>query len=103
MPFDDSFRPVNSGVRFRMKFVDTVTNREQRFSIGQEAESGLYYLSIPVSNNLCDYEEYYQISKAVHDAYPTNLAELIEFTRQCRERRNDHLLFLKPGSDRGVG
>jgi hypothetical protein len=86
-----------------MKFVDTAINREQRFSIGREAESGLYYLSIPVSNRLCDYEEYYQIPKAVHDAYPGNLAELIEFARQCRGRLNDHLLFLKPGSDRGFG
>jgi hypothetical protein len=85
-----------------MKFVDTATSREQRFSIGQETESGRYYLSIPVSNRLCDYEEYYLISKHAHDAYPSNLEALREFAQQCRERRHDDLLYLAPGSDRGV-
>lgn len=85
-----------------MKFVDTATNREQRFSIGREMESGRYYLSIPVSNRLCDYEEYYLLSKTDHDAYPSNLVALAEFARQCREHRHDHLLYLAPGSDRGV-
>jgi hypothetical protein len=86
-----------------MKFTDTAVNREQRFSIGQEIESGNYYLSIPVSNRLCDYEEHYSISQSMHDAYPGNLPELVEFANQCRQRCNDQLLFLKPGSDRGIG
>lgn len=85
-----------------MKFVDTTTNREHRFSIGREQESGRHYLSIPVANRLCDYEEYYGISAAAHDAYPGNLDALVEFARQCRLRANDHLLLLQPGSDRGV-
>ncbi len=86
-----------------MKFVNTATNKEQRFSIGQELESGRYYLSIPVSNQLCDYEEFYLISKSAHDTYPANLAELSEFADQCRKRLNDHWLYLQPGSDRGAG
>ena len=85
-----------------MKFVDTATRIEQRFSIGRELESGRYYLSIPVSNRLCDYEEYYEIPKEGHDAYPDNLSNLVKFAQQCRARRNDHLLLLLPGLDRGV-
>ncbi len=85
-----------------MRFVDTAINTELRFSIGQEIESGRYYLSIPVSNRLCDYEEYYVISRDEHDAYPSDLLALREFAGQCRERRHDHLLYLQPGSDRGV-
>jgi hypothetical protein len=85
-----------------MNFVDTVTCRTERFSIGREAESGRYYLSVPVSNRLCDYEEYYEIAKAAHDAYPVNLAELAAFAGGCRARLNDGLLMVTPGTDRGV-
>ena len=86
-----------------MKFADTSTNREWRFSLGQELTSGRYYLSIPVSNRLVDYEEYYEVSKADHDRYPNNINELSEFADRCRKRLNDELLLVKPGSDRGVG
>lgn len=85
-----------------MKFVDTATDRGQRFSIGQELESGGYYLSIPVSNRLCDYEEYYEISRAAHDGYPGNLADLAAFASRCRARLCDGLLLIPPGTDRGV-
>ena len=86
-----------------MTFVDTATCREHRFSIGRETSSGRHYLSIPVSNRLCDYEEYYEIPQAQHDAYPANVQDLADFARQCRERGNDHLLLVAPGPDRGIG
>jgi len=86
-----------------MEFVDTATNRALRFSIGRESSSGRHYLAIPVSNALTDYEEYYEIPAALHDGHPGNTPELAEFAARCRQRRNDHLLFLAPGKDRGVG
>lgn len=85
-----------------MKFADTATNREHRFSIGREIESGRYYLAIPVSNGMCDYEEYYETDRAAHDGYPGNLAELAAFATLCRARLCDGLLLTQPGSDRGV-
>lgn len=85
-----------------MKFVDTATNIEHRLSVGRELETGRYYLSIPVSNRPCDYEEYYLIPRADHDAYPANVAALAEFATQCRARLRDELLYLKPGADRGA-
>lgn len=85
-----------------MKFAETATNREQRFSIGRELESGGCYLSIPVSNRLCDYEEYYEIGRAAHDGYPGNVAELAAFASRCRARLCDDVLLVPPGSDRGV-
>jgi hypothetical protein len=84
------------------KFVDTAVNREHRFSIGRELESGGYYLAIPVSNRLSDYEEYYRIERAAHDGYPGNLAELAAFASRCRARTCDELLLVPPGADRGV-
>lgn len=85
-----------------MRFTDTAVNREQRFAIGVELESGRCYLSIPVSNRLADYEEHYAIARSTHDAYPSNAAELTAFAADCRLRRNDHLLLVPPGTDRGV-
>ena len=85
-----------------MKFVDTATNGEHRFSIGRELESGRYYLSFPVLNRLCEYEEYYEIDRAAHDGYPGNLADLAAHASRCRARQCDDLLLIPPGSDRGV-
>ena len=85
-----------------MKFSDTHVNREKRYSLGVEVESGRFYLSIPVSNRMVDYEEYYEVSKAMHDGYPGNEEQVSEFADQCRLKQWDHLLFFKPGSDRGV-
>lgn len=86
-----------------MEFLDTTANREHRFSIGREVESGRYYLAIPVSNRLCDYEEYYEIPRSSHDAYPGNLVELVALATRCRARMCDDLLLVPPGMDRGVG
>ena len=85
-----------------MKFVDTATCATERFSIGREVQSGRCYLSIPVSNRLCDYEEYFEISQADHDAYPSNLSSLVSFAARCRARLNDALLVVPPGRNRGV-
>jgi hypothetical protein len=85
-----------------MRFVDSHVDQERRFSIGREDASGRYYLAIPVANRLVDYEEYYEISQAVHDAYPTNIDALNRFADRCRARECDELLFLQPGGDRGA-
>lgn len=85
-----------------MKFIDTATSQEHRFSIGQELASGRYYLSIPVSTPRYDDEEYYEISRETHDGYPGNLHDLIAFAQQCRTRGNDHLLLIQPGPERGT-
>jgi hypothetical protein len=86
-----------------MRFSDTAIESHSRFSIGRELESGRYYLSIPVSNSCVDYEEYYEISRVMHDSHPKNLEELCSFAEACRRRENDALLLQKPGRNRGVG
>jgi hypothetical protein len=86
-----------------MKFADTHVNKGKRFSLGREMESGRFYLSIPVSNRLVDYEEYYEISREAHDGYPENVEILTKFADECRAHRCDHLILVNPGKDRGVG
>jgi hypothetical protein len=86
-----------------MKFSDSTSDQLARFSLGRELESGRFYLSIPVSNRLVDYEEHYEISQAMHDSYPKNRKELVAFAEACRRHEKDSLLLVKPGADRGIG
>lgn len=85
-----------------MKFHDVVVCRHQRFSIGIEEDSGRYYLSIPVSNGLVDYEEYYELDQKRFERYQVSTIEALNFVQRCRNRQADDLLIIKPGANRGV-
>ena len=85
-----------------MKFNDVIVYKDRRFSVGIEEESGKYYLSVPVSNSLVDYEEYYEITKDEFDQYKENVDAATEFAEQCRNRECDDRIMMKPGKDRGV-
>lgn len=84
-----------------MNFNDKMTNKNERFSIGKEEDSGRYYLSIPVSNQYVDYEEYYEIDRSLFESFMRDSSSAIEFAELCRERKKDSLLIIQPGSDRG--
>lgn len=85
-----------------MKFDDVVVSREGRFSIGVEAQSGRYYVSIPVSNGMVDYEEYYEIDRATFDLYCQDPNAARDFVERCRRREEDARLIVKPGTNRGT-
>lgn len=85
-----------------MKFDDTFFSREDRYSIGVESESGRYYASIPVSNGIVDYEEYYQLTADQYHRFLKDREAAIEFIEACRRREHDELLIQKPGSNRGT-
>lgn len=85
-----------------MKFDDTYFSREDRYSLGVESTSGRYYASIPVSNGLVDYEEYYELSKEEYDAFLRDRDAAVEFVEACRRREHDDLLLQKPGKNRGT-
>jgi hypothetical protein len=74
---------------------------ELSFAIGLDEQSGRCFLSIPVSNRLVDYEEYYAIDQGAFDLYARNPAAAA-FVARCRARQADELLILPPGRDRGV-
>ncbi|WP_028451148.1 hypothetical protein [Chitinilyticum aquatile] len=84
-----------------MKFNDTCFSREHGYSIGQETDSGQYYLSIPVSNGLVDYEEYYALSREQYQQFQNDAVQAIAFADACRQRLQDTLLIMKPGPKRG--
>ncbi|MCU1752882.1 hypothetical protein [Pseudomonas sp. 6D_7.1_Bac1] len=85
-----------------MKFQDAMINKTRRFSVGQEQDSEIHYLSIPVSNHLVDYEEHYKIDKESFHRYVEGPSCAMNFIEQCRNRQMDHLLIIKPGKHRGV-
>jgi hypothetical protein len=85
-----------------MKFVDDFVSKEHRFSIGREVDSGKFYLSIPVSNRLVDYEEYYEITESEAERFRNDRDLARQFAERCRNRMMDDALIIKPGSDRGV-
>jgi hypothetical protein len=85
-----------------MKFDDTFFSRDDRYSLGIESTSGRHYASIPVSNGIVDYEEYYEITPDQYQAYLGNRSAAIEFVESCRRHEHDDLLIEKPGGNRGT-
>ncbi|KHK97188.1 hypothetical protein LK09_13090 [Microbacterium mangrovi] len=85
-----------------MKFTDTAFSRTHRYALGIEEQSGRRYLSIPVSNGLVDYEEYYEISDAQYSALLVDEAVAARFAAECRAHRHDDLLMQQPGWNRGT-
>jgi hypothetical protein len=85
-----------------MKFDDTHFSKEDRYSIGVESISGRYYASIPVSNGIVDYEEYYELTQDQYQEFLREREAAIEFIEACRRREHDDLLLQRPGSNRGT-
>lgn len=67
-----------------MKFSDILVSRELRFSIGVEESSGRYYISIPVSSQLADYEKYYELTEEQFEEFRSNFKKASTFADQCR-------------------
>lgn len=85
-----------------MKFKELFFSKEKFFSVGVEEESNTYYIAIPVSNRMVDYEEYYKLDEEVFESHKKNLDELEYIAEECRQRKRDADLFMEPGDDRGV-
>lgn len=85
-----------------MKFKDTFVSKADRYSLGVEVDSGMYYAAIPVSNQLVDYAEYYELTADEYERLSSEPSRAIVFVESCRDRQQDRRLLMKPGSDRGT-
>jgi hypothetical protein len=85
----------------RVRFEDLAVDRTERYSIGIERESGRCFLSIPATNRMIDYSEYYEISAADLERYRSEPASALPFVVRCRERWEDPRLFYQPSTRRG--
>ncbi|WP_294258585.1 hypothetical protein [uncultured Sphingomonas sp.] len=83
------------------RFVDSMASREGRFALGTDVVSGQPYLSIPVSNRLADYEEYYRLTDSERVAFEGDMVLAAAFAAKCRRRELDDRLIIPPGADRG--
>jgi hypothetical protein len=70
--------------------------------LGIDTQTRRPFLSIPVANRMIDYEEYYLLTAAQLEEFEENDEAALAFANACRDRKNDDLLILEPGSDRGV-
>ena len=84
-----------------MQFDDIFIFKEERFSVGIEKNSQKYFVAIPVSNGLVEYEEYYEIDKATFERFSRSLDPMRQIADLCRARKNDERLMQQPGRLRG--
>jgi hypothetical protein len=85
-----------------MAYVNAFVSRKDYFCIGKESTTGTHYISILVSNSYGDYSEYYEIDKPSFDRFVANPDSARPFVEQCKAQKMDHLLFEKPGWNRGT-
>lgn len=74
----------------------------RRFALEIEEESGRRFVSIPVSNRMAEYTEWYEVDAPTFERFVADPASAHAFVGCCERRELDLLLLLPPGSDRGV-
>lgn len=85
-----------------MKPRDEFFDRANRYSLGIDDESGRFYLSLPVSNGVVDYEEYYELTGDRNSELLADPVSAVAFAEECRRREHDDLMMQQPGSNRGT-
>ena len=85
-----------------MKPQDAFFSREDRYSLGTDLETGRHYASLPVSNGVVDYEEYFELTDIQFAAFLGDRNEALAFVDACRRREHDELLMVQPGWNRGT-
>jgi hypothetical protein len=83
--------------RYRPVYV----SQSPRYSLDRDVETCAPVFSIPVSNQMADYEEWYSISEDEFDQFMADKELAKEFALRCGRRELDERLILKPGRDRG--
>jgi hypothetical protein len=85
-----------------LNLIPVFVDRVNRFSLDVDEETSRTFVSIPVRNQYVSYEENYEVDKDTFDRYVADPTLAHEFVRRARNRKLDHLLLLKPGTDRGA-
>lgn len=68
-----------------MKFKDTKSSKEHRFTIGYEEESNKKFISFPVTiNRFVDFEAYYELTNEEYTHFNNNLLEALNILDKCK-------------------
>ncbi|AUQ25665.1 hypothetical protein [Dickeya zeae] len=84
-----------------MKFRNELVNKEDRYAIGVEVDSGRYFLSIPVRNQMVEYSEFYEIDESEFLEFKENILLALPLVDKCRKHENDDNLIIPPSHNRG--
>ena len=72
-----------------------------RYALERDVGTGAPMFSIPVSNSLVDYQEWYAISEEELRRFLVDPEAARAFAGRCGRREMDDRRILKPGTDRG--
>jgi hypothetical protein len=86
----------------QMRFSAIQVCQERRYALERDTQTGTPVISIPVSNGLADYCEYYRISEGELEHFLTDEGAAAAFAGQCGRHEQDDRLVIKPGANRGV-
>ena len=84
-----------------MSYRPIFVSRDPRFSLDRHEQTGRPVLSLPVSNQMAEYEEWYLISEDELERFLADEKLAKDFAIRCGDRLEDDRLVLKPGTDRG--
>ena len=85
-------------MRYRTIFV----SRDHRYALERDVQTAKPVFSIPVSNRMMDYEEWYAISEEEFERFLVDREAAKAFATQCGRREQDDRLDLEARPDRGV-
>ncbi len=77
----------------KTRYAETYFSREHQFAIGIDRKAGGYYLAIPVSNGVVDYDEQYRITPEQYQSFSADLASALSCAGDFRAA----------GPGRGIG
>lgn len=84
-----------------MRWKNVFVDRERRFALTVDEESGRSFVSIPVRNSRVEYDEYYEVDPGTFKGFAADPTTAHAFVDRAKRRELDHLLLFKPGAERG--
>ncbi|CAJ1586152.1 hypothetical protein [[Mycobacterium] wendilense] len=86
----------------KKRFDEVHFSPEHRYSLGIDRKVNGFYLAIPVSNGVVDYDEHYVLTREQYESFLADEEVALNFVERCRRRENDDLLIYEPGTNRGT-
>lgn len=85
----------------KTRYVERFFSREHRYSMGEDRGTGGYFLAIPVSNGVVDYDEQYHITPEQYRSFLADEDAAVVFVEESRRREHDDQLIYPPSERRG--
>lgn len=93
--------PLEKSPSSREQYTTLYVSLDPRFSLERGVTTGKPVLSIPVTNQMAEYDEWYSISEEEFEQFMADHDLAKDFAVRCGYRQMDERLVLKPGRVRG--